>query len=144
MLRCEPMDPIPEDLVARVVGETSERMASDPTYTQLAVGSFVQSQPDVSRYITANTETLGGEGVIHAVFHAEVMADCFRRHLDQPVPPVSFAALDAAASGGGEAVARFREVQPALSGYLDSNVDEQSVREVLALIGLAFDGSARG
>ncbi len=138
------MQPVPEDVVARVVTRTSERMASDPTFTQLAVGSFVQAHPDVSRYVTANTETLGGEGVIHVVFHAEVMAECFRQHLGRDLPPVDFATLDAAASADGDAPVRLHDLQPALSGYLASNVDEEPVRMILALIGLAFDRAARG
>lgn len=134
------MGPIPENLVEQVVAQTSERMAADAGYAQLAVGSFVQAQPSVSRYVTANTDSLGGEGVIHVVFHAEVMAECFRSHLGRDVPPVGFAELDAASSG--DRFERFREAQPALADYLQSNVEEEPVRDVLALIGLAFHESA--
>lgn len=137
------MGTIAEELVEEVVGETSQRMGTDPTYTQFAVGSFVQAHPDVSRYVTANTEELGGEGVIHVVFHAQVLAECFRRHLGRELPPVRFRDLDAAASSEEAAIDRFRMAQPALSGYLASNVDEEPLRSVLALIGLAFDRGAR-
>lgn len=134
------MAAIPEQLVEEVVTETSERMAKDPSYAQLAVGNFVQVHPNVSRYVTAHSEALGGEGVIHVVFHAEVMAECFRRHLGRDLRSVGFPELDAAAAG--DTGARFREAQPALSDYLASNVDEPPMREVLALIGLAFDDAA--
>lgn len=136
------MGTIPEDLVAEVVDRTSHLMATDPNYTQLAVGSFVQAHPDVSRYVTANTEELGGEGVIHAVFHAQVMSECFRRHLGRDLPAVRFRDLDAVASSDGEPRDRFYAAQPALAGYLTSNVDEEPLRNVLALIGLAFDRAA--
>jgi hypothetical protein len=134
---------IPEQIVAEVVARTSERMAKDPAFPQLAVGSFVQSHPDVSRYVTANSDTLGGEGVIHVVFHAEVMAECFRSHLARDLPAVDFATLDAAASGEGEIAERLRQLQPALSGYLESNVDDEPLRQTLALIAIAFDKVAR-
>jgi hypothetical protein len=135
------MAAIPESLVAEVVSHTSEQMAKDPTYSQLAVGSFVEAHPDVSRYVTANTATIGGEGVIHVVFHAEVMAECFRRHLRRELPPVGFAVLDAVASDG-DATGRFAKSQPALADYVNSNVDEDPIRQILALIGLAFDRAA--
>lgn len=119
-----------------VVARTSERMSADPNYAQLAVGNFVQQHPNVSRYVTANSDSIGGEGVIHVVFHAEVLAECFRTHLGSDIPSVGFAELDAAAAGDREK--RFREAQPALADYLRSNVEEEPMREVLALIGLAF------
>lgn len=132
------MSAIPEALVAEVVSHTSDQMAKDPSYPQLAVGAFVQAHPDVSRYVAANTSTLGGEGVIHAVFHAEVMAECFRRHLGRPLRSIRFAMLDAVASKSGKTTQRFAKAQPALADYVKSNVDAEPVRELLALIGLAF------
>jgi hypothetical protein len=134
---------IPEALVAEVVAHTSEQMAKDPSYAQMAVGSFVQAHPDVSRFVTANTEAIGGEGVIHTVFHAEVLLECFRRHLGRELRAVRFATLDAAASGEGDAIARLSTSQPALADYVKSNVDTEPVQNLLALIALAFDRVAR-
>lgn len=134
------MGAIPEELVQQVVTETSERMSKDPNYAQLAVGNFVQAHPNVSRYVTAHSDSIGGEGVIHVVFHAEVLAECFRRHLGRDIPSVGFAELDAAATG--ETTERFRESQPALADYVRSNVEEGAMRDVLALIGVAFHDAA--
>ena len=134
------MGAIPEQLVQQVVTETSERMSKDPNYAQLAVGNFVQAHPNVSRYVTAHSDAIGGEGVIHVVFHAEVLAECFRRHLGRDIPPVGFAELDAASSDA--TTDRFREAEPALADYVRSNIDEEPMREVLALIGLAFHDAA--
>lgn len=127
-----------EELVAQVVSDVSERM-KDPSYAQLAIGSFVQSQPHVSKYFTARMEHLGGgEAVMHAAFHGELLAECYRRERgSEDLPMISFVDLDAV--HGGDAVARFREVQPALADYLSSNVDQDGMRAVLALFGLALD-----
>jgi len=127
---------IPEETVAKVVLEVSQRM-SDPSYPQLAVGNFVQSHPDVSRFVTALADKIGGaEGVIHVVFHAEVMAECFRRHFKRDLRPVDFPALDRASTD--DHMAKFNKGQPALASYLVSNVDSAAIRDVLAHIGLAF------
>ena len=137
------MGAIPEALVAEVVSYTSEQMSKDPGYAQMAVGSFVQAHPDVSRFVAANTDSIGGEGVIHTVFHAEVLAECFRRHLGRELRAVRFATLDAAASVDGDAITRLSSSQPALADYVKSNVDEEAIQKLLALIALAFDRVAR-
>lgn len=130
---------IPEKLVAAVVSDVSERMA-DPSYAQVAIGTFVQAQPDVSRFVTAHSDELGGgEGVIHAVFHAEVLAECFRRHRDRATPPIGFPELDAVAHG--DPIAELTRLQPALASYLASNVDSEPVRRVVAHVGLALDAA---
>lgn len=128
--------PIPEKLVADVVSEVSERM-SDPGYAQLAIGGFAQAHPDAGRYITAHLDELGGgEAVMHTVFHAELMNECFRRHLGQELRAVRFKDLDAAA--GGDEVALFAEREPGLAEYVRSNVDSEPMRRVLSLVGLAM------
>ncbi len=125
---------IPESEVAEVVAAVSERM-KEPTYAQLAVGNFVQAQPHVSKYLTAKMERLGGgEAVIHAVFHAEVLAECFREHHGTE-PVVSFARLDE--TSGLDPVGRFADEEPALATYLEGNV-EARMRGVLAHVGLAL------
>ena len=43
---------IEEAVVAEVVRETSERM-KDPLFSQLAVGHFVESQPELAGYLSA-------------------------------------------------------------------------------------------
>ncbi|HEY8429491.1 MAG TPA: hypothetical protein VIL20_13995 [Sandaracinaceae bacterium] len=134
--------PIPESQVAAVVAEVSQRM-SEPTYAQLAIGSFAQAHPDVGRYITAHLDDLGGgEAVMHAVFHAEVLNECFRRYLDRELPPVRFGDLDAAARTG-DPIERFRATEPALADYVATNVESEPMRRVLALVALAMSHKAR-
>ncbi len=130
---------IPEQVVAEVVREISARM-SDPSYGQLAVGSFVQAHPEASQFLSAHMDELGGgENVIHAVFHAQVLARCFEHHLeDAALPPLGFTDLDVV-SRGGEPVARLEASQPALNDYLGSNVTEPAMRRLLALIALGLD-----
>ena len=61
------MSQIPEEVVQQVVGEVSSKM-QDPSYAQIAIGSFAQAHPDVGRFITAHLDELGsGEAPI---FHA--------------------------------------------------------------------------
>jgi hypothetical protein len=133
--------PIPETLVAEIVSEVSQRM-SDPGYAQVAIGGFVQAHPDVSRYITAHLDELGGgEAVMHTVFHAEVLHQCFRRHASAELPPIRFRDLDAAATD--DEVAGLRARQPALADYLASNVDEEPMRKLLSLVALAMDRALR-
>lgn len=134
--------PIPESQVAAVVSEVSQRM-SEPGYAQLAIGGFAQSHPDAGRYITAHLDELGGgEAVMHAVFHAEVLNECFRRHLERELSPVRFADLDAAAKIG-DPLERLRVSEPALADYVTSNVDADPMRRVLALVALAMSRAAR-
>lgn len=125
---------IPESEVAEVVAAVSERM-KEPTYAQLAVGNFVQAQPHVSKFLTAKMERLGGgEAVIHAVFHAEVLAECIRTHHGTD-RVVSFARLDE--TSGADPVGRLQEQEPALAAYLEGNV-EARMRGVIAHVGLAL------
>lgn len=132
---------IPEDQVARVVADISTRM-KDPNYAQIAIGHFVQAHPAVSQFLTANMKQLGGgEAVFHAVFHAEIIAECFRRQLGRDVlPSVSFGDLDRTAGEGREAALAQRE--PALAGYLTANVEEAPMRQVLAHVSLALAEAA--
>lgn len=132
---------IPENVVAEVVREVSTRM-SDPSYAQLAIGGFAQSHPDVGRYLSAQLDELGGgEAVMHTVFHAEVMNECFERHLGHPLPPIRFADLDAAANG--DETASLRALEPALADYLASNVDTDAMRRALSLVAMAMTRAVR-
>lgn len=126
---------VPEALVARVVAEVSRQLA-DPRYTQLAVGRFVESQPQVSQFLSARASKIGGEAVIVAAFHAEVVSECLRRHTARSeLPPVGFAELDAAAT---DAATRLAAEEPALANYLATNVEGEELRGVLALVTLAL------
>ncbi len=129
--------PVPEPIVAAVVAEVSGRMA-DPNYVQMAVGTFALAHPDVSRYVTAHSDDIGGgEGVIHVVFHAQVLAECFERHRERATPPIGFTDLDAVATK--DAMGALAKTQPAMASYLASNVDSGQLRELIAHVGLALD-----
>ncbi|MEO0321933.1 MAG: hypothetical protein AAF447_03180 [Myxococcota bacterium] len=132
------MSAIPEAVVERVVAEISRRL-EDPSYAQVAVGQLVESQPFVSRYLSARTDALGsGEAVIHAAFHLDTMAACFRAQLGLEVlEPLSFADLDAAS--GDDVAERFAAAQPALAAYVATNTEGEALRATLALVGLAMD-----
>lgn len=133
---------IPEELVASVVAEVSQKMA-EPDFAQLAVGNFVQAHPDVSRWVSARMEALGGgEAVIHTVFHAELLAECVRQARGSEPSSIGFAELDQAAVAEPLDVLKDRE--PALADYLVSNVDHEGMRSCLAHIALAFDPPDRG
>lgn len=135
--------PISEEAVTKVVADVSERM-KDPNYAQVAVGHFVQAHPAISQYLSAKMTSLGGgEAVIHAVFHAELLAEAFRRDLGRDIlPSVEFPDLDATA--GANALDRLAEAEPSLAGYLSANVDDEALREVVAHVGLALARTSRG
>ena len=94
------MSRIPERVVAEMVKEVSVKM-NDPSYAQTLVGSWVQSQPVATKYMTAHVKELGGpEAVVSMVFHAQIVATCFLRHAGRIYPakdavttPESFAAM---------------------------------------------------
>ncbi|MCB9594257.1 MAG: hypothetical protein H6719_16105 [Sandaracinaceae bacterium] len=133
------MSKVPEEVVAAVVTEVSQRM-SEPAYAQVAIGTFVQEHPDAGRFITAHLDALGGgEGVMHTVFHAQVIDECFRRHRGG-VGTVGFRELDLAAKGDAREILTRR--QPALASYVASNVDDEAQRNLLALIAVAMDGAS--
>lgn len=128
---------IPESVVAAVVSEVSAQMAKDPNFAQLAVGTLVESQPDVSRFVTAQARTLGSsDAIVHVVFHANIMGTCFAQHLGRDLKRVTFPDLNEAATG--DTMARLKTAEPALFDYLAANVEGEAMQELLSLIGLAF------
>jgi hypothetical protein len=133
---------IPEAVVEAVVTEVSSRL-SDPNYAQVAVGTFVERHPDAARFVSARMDDAGGgEGVIHTVFHAQVLSECFDRHLGRLAPSVGFAELDAAAVP--DPFTTLSELQPALASYLVSNVEEEAQRKLVGHLGLALHHAAGG
>lgn len=128
---------IPEKVVAAVVAEASQKMA-DPKYAQVLVGTWVQSQPDCARYMSASARELGGpEGVVNTVFHCALIAQCFLKHHGRSVRKMTFAELDAVASGDRDA--NLRKRQPALADYVEANVEHADMRRTVALMALAMD-----
>ena len=127
---------VSEELVGTVVGEISSQMA-DPMYGQLAVGGFLERHPDVGRYMSAKARTFPSEqDVIHAIFHAHVLEECFRRHRERESRPVGFAELDAASVD--EPLEALSASEPALASYIVSNVEHGELHETLALVALAL------
>lgn len=128
---------VPVDTVAAMVQEASAKM-SDPSYSQVMVGGFVQEQPTVARYISAHAAELGGaEGVINAIFHAALLGKCIQKANNRSVRRISFDELDHVASQDREAM--LGKVQPALLEYIHANVERAEMKRVLMLIVLAMD-----
>jgi hypothetical protein len=128
---------IPEKVVAAVVTEASVKMA-DPKYAQTLVGTWVQTQPDAAKYMSASARDLGGaEGVVNAVFHCALIAQCFLRHHGRSVRRMSFSELDAASQGDRDA--RLKKAQPAISDYISANVEEAEMKRAVTLMALAMD-----
>src|SRR3954468_18973562 len=68
-----------KDQVAAVVTEASQKM-SDPNYSAVLVGGFVQSQTQVAQFISAHDGELGGaEGIVNVIFHCALFSQCFQR-----------------------------------------------------------------
>jgi hypothetical protein len=130
------MPRVKEETVEAVVVDVSKRM-EEATYGQLAIGSFAQQHPDVGRFLGAHLEELGGgEGVMHTVFHAQVLNECFHRATGRALPALTFVDLDHASTEDEEAA--FTQRQPHLASYVASNVEDGTQRRLLALIGLAM------
>lgn len=128
---------ISEAIVAEVVREASAKM-SDPNYSAVLVGGFVQAQPQVAQYIGAHADELGGpEGVVNAIFHAALIGICFQRANNRSVREMSFEELNHVADGDREAT--LAEQQPAVLEYLRANVDSEPMTRVLILVALAME-----
>ena len=66
-----------KDQVAAVVTEASQKM-SDPNYSAVMVGGFVQSQTPVAQFISAHERELGGaEAIVNVIFHCALVAQCY-------------------------------------------------------------------
>jgi hypothetical protein len=135
---------ITEAQVETVVRDTEARM-QDPGFAQLAVAAFVQSQPILSQYLATRAARLGGEGsVLHLIFHAHVVSECFREGLGRDPGEVDIVTLDRASEG--DLLVRLSEREPAMASFVVSNTESAELREELARVGLAFSllGARRG
>lgn len=129
--------PVPESVVESVVGETSTKMG-DPQFAQVAVGHFVQSQPELASYLSSRGPRIGGaQGVLEVAFHAELLSECLRQaHQREDLPRVPFRLLERASKG--DALVELTAAEPALASYVASNVEHELVRVELCRIGLAL------
>lgn len=128
---------IPEKTVVEVVQEASMKM-SDPNYSAVLVGGFVQEQPSASEYIKSHIDDMGGaESVVNCIFHAALIALCFQRGNNRTVRTMSFDELDYVSDGDRNA--KLQEQQPAILGYIEMNVDNEAMQRVLVLLALAME-----
>jgi hypothetical protein len=122
-----------EDLVA----EASAKM-SDPNYSAVLVGGFVQTQGPAAQYISASAGDLGGaEEVVNTIFHTALMAECFKRANNRSVPEMSFEILDRVADGDRKAA--LKRKQPAILEYIETNIESESMANTVILFCLAMD-----
>jgi len=125
-----------KEQVAAVVSEASKKM-SDPNYSAVLVGGFVQSQTPVAQFISAHERDLGGaEAIVNVIFHCALVAQCFQRNGGK-VRTVSYEDLDGAARG--EPLARLEEAQLPLHEFIKANVENEEAQKLIAMIALAFD-----
>jgi hypothetical protein len=128
---------IPEKVVEELIKEASLRM-SDPTFAEQLVSSWISTQPHATQYLASKQAKLGGaEGVINAVFHAALIATCFRRHSGRFPPPISFETLNRVAEL--EQDKELQKRQPPIAAYLAVNVESVEARKALTLIALGID-----
>jgi hypothetical protein len=128
---------IAEKTVAEVVQEASTKM-SDPNYSAVLVGGFVQEQPAACEYIKSNLDEMGGaESVVNCIFHAALIGVCFQRGNNRSVRTMEFDELDYVSDG--DRVAKLKDQQPAILEYIEQNVENDAMKRVLTLIALAME-----
>ena len=128
-----------KDQVAAVVTEASQKM-SDPNYSAVLVGGFVQHQTPVAQFISAHERDLGGaEAVVNVIFHCALVAQCFQRSGGR-VRTLSYEDLDAVARG--EPLARLEAEQLPLHEFIKANIESPDAQKLVAMIALAIDGAS--
>jgi hypothetical protein len=128
---------IDDKTVKDVVTEASTKM-SDPNYSAVMVGGFVQSQNPAAQFVTAHESELGSaDAIVSVIFHAALLAECFRRASGRAIRPMSYEDLDSAAAN--DPLPTLAKRQPALSDFIVSNVESKSAQQLLALLALAMD-----
>ena len=128
-----------KDQVASVVSEASTKM-SDPNYSAVLVGGFVQSQTPVSNFISAHERELGGaEAIVQVIFHCALVMECYRRNGGK-IRTLSYEDLDAAARGNP--IVNLEKKQLPLHEFIMANVENAEAQNLIAMIALAIDGTA--
>ena len=128
-----------KDQVAAVVTEASNKM-SDPNYSEVMVGGFVQNQNPVAQFISAHDRELGGaEAIVNVIFHCALVAQCFQRNGGR-VRSLSYDDLDAAARG--EPLVRLEEAQLPLHEFIKANIEQVEAQKLVAMIALAIHGTS--
>jgi hypothetical protein len=128
-----------QEQVAAVVTEASKKM-SDPNYSAVLVGGFVQTQPQVSQFISAHDRELGGaESIVNVIFHCALVAQCFSKNGGR-IKTLSYEDLDAAARGNP--LTNLEKKQLPLAEFIVSNIENVEAQKLVAMIALAIDGTA--
>lgn len=126
-----------KDQVMAVVTEASQKM-SDPNYSAVMVGGFVQSQTPIAQFISAHDSELGGaEAIVNVIFHCALVATCFQK-AGARIRELSYEDLDAAARG--EPLKRLEKAQPMLHEFIAANIEHAETQNLVAMVALAFDG----
>lgn len=129
--------PLKKEAVTEVVAEASKKM-SDPNYSAVMVGSFVQGQPAITQFVSAHDQELGGaDAIVNVIFHAALIGQFFQRGNGRSPRIASFEDLDRVS--GGDSLDLLARVQPYVHGFIEENVEHPEARKLLALIALAFD-----
>lgn len=124
--------------VAAVVTEASQKM-TDPNYSAVMVGGFVQSQTPIAQFISAHTDEIGGaEAIINVIFHCALVGTAFERNGGR-LRELTYEDLDAASHG--EPMFHLTERQPAVAEFILANVEHPESQKLIALIALAIDGT---
>ena len=128
-----------KDQVAAVVSEASTKM-SDPNYSAVLVGGFVQQQTPIAQFISAHERELGGaEAIVTVIFHCALVAQCYQRAGGR-IRTLSYEDLDAAARG--EPLVRLAKAQLPVHEFICANVENVEAQKLIAMIALAIDGAA--
>ncbi|TMQ05611.1 MAG: hypothetical protein E6J90_38185 [Deltaproteobacteria bacterium] len=128
-----------KEQVAAVVSEADQKM-SDPNYSAIMVGGFVQQQTPVAQFISAHDRELGGaETIVNVLFHCALVAQCFQRNGGR-VRTLTYEDLDAAARG--EPLARLATAQLPLHEFIKANIEKEEAQKLVAMIALAIHGTA--
>lgn len=128
---------IPTKIVEEIVAEASAKM-SEPNYSAVLVGGFVQTQGPAAQYISASADELGGaEMVVNTIFHTALMAECFKRANNSTIGEMTFAILDRVAEGDRKAAVKRK--QPAVLEYIETNIEHEGMASTVMLFVLAMD-----
>ena len=126
-----------KEQVAAVVSEASAKM-SDPNYSAVMVGGFVQRQNPAAQFISAHERELGGaESIVSVIFHCALIEKCFERAEGRTPRSLAYEDLDGVA--GGDSLKKLAAAQPALAEFIESNLENAEARQLVALMALAID-----
>ena len=132
---------IKKETIGEVVLEASKKM-SDPNYSAVLVGGFVQEQANAAQYVSAHAGDVGGaEGVVNTIFHSALIGICFKRGYGRTVRALSFDDLDQVS--GGDRKETLSKRQPFILEYIESNVEEADTKHVLMLLAIAMESASR-